>query len=74
MTTTTPPVLADTPLKRALDERGLKQRWLVERTGIAAPELSRIVRGLRPTPADALAIAETLDMQVSDLWEVQDAA
>lgn len=57
------------PLSRLLASEGRKQAWLAERARIDAGTLNRIVHGrVRPTEAQALAIAEALGRSVAELW------
>lgn len=58
-----------TPLKRLLFERGIKQEWLAQQTGLPANTISRIVNGRsEPTLRTARAIARVLGVSIEELW------
>lgn len=60
-------------LKQILEERGIKQKWLSEKTGISESHLSRIVTGrITPTLEVAYRIAAALGLTVYDIWEMDD--
>jgi transcriptional regulator with XRE-family HTH domain len=62
------------PLKQLLHEEGRKQSWLAERTGIDPATINRIVHGLQPSEAQAVAIATALGVKVAALWPSVEAA
>lgn len=60
-------------LKDILDERGIKQKWLIEKTGISQSAMSRIVNGTSlPTLEAAYKIAQALDVHIEDIWKPDD--
>lgn len=63
-----------TRLKTILQTEGRKQVWLCDLTGIAAPRMSYIVKGLHPTEDEAKAIAKALGRKVSECFESSDVA
>ncbi|GIM46816.1 hypothetical protein DNHGIG_23650 [Collibacillus ludicampi] len=57
-------------LKEILEERGIKQKWLCERTGVGVSHMSRIIGGkMIPTLEVAFKIAAALGLTVHDIWE-----
>jgi putative transcriptional regulator len=59
-------------LKVIMAERGLKQSWLAERTGITRTTLSFLVNNKTlPTLEVAYKIAVELDMNVMDIWQIK---
>lgn len=50
-----------------LSERGTKQAWLAEKTGIQASDISRIVNGMHPGRKRARAIAKALGTTCTEL-------
>jgi len=61
--------MEETQLKRILRERGLKQKWLEEKTGISHSAMSLLVNGKsEPTLKSARAIARVLDVSIDELW------
>lgn len=57
-------------IRKALDDKGLTQEWLSERTGIAMRTLARRLHKTRPSsmPIDELGdIADALEVSIVDL-------
>lgn len=63
-----------TPLQRYLRERGIKQSWLAERAGMSTARLSLICNGLHADEATRRAIAEALERDEADLFDLKAAA
>jgi DNA-binding XRE family transcriptional regulator len=59
-------------LKQWLEDRGIKQSWLAQKTGITQGWLSKIVNGATPNVYDAQKIAHALGTAVEELWPVED--
>ena len=60
-------------LKQYLDEHGIKQTWLCEKTGISSGAMSLLVRGkAKPTLENAQKIAKVLGTTVDKLWPLED--
>lgn len=57
-----------TPLKRAIFEKGIKQKDLASVVGTTEARMSLIVNGLRPDPALAARIARHLGAKKEELW------
>jgi transcriptional regulator with XRE-family HTH domain len=58
-----------TRLQKYLEERGIKQKWLCDKTGISDSAMSLIVRGkAEPTLRNARKIAKALGMTIEELW------
>ncbi|GLG01195.1 hypothetical protein Alches_12340 [Alicyclobacillus hesperidum subsp. aegles] len=63
----------ETRLKKLLKERGLKQGWVAEQTGISLGAMSAIVNGKSdPTLRSARAIARVLGVSIEELWPEED--
>lgn len=61
--------MTNTPLKKILFERGLKNKWLAKESEIEEAGCSLIVNGKRvPTLVVALKIAKVLEVSVEELW------
>lgn len=62
-------VVEMTKLKVWLVERGIKQTWLVEKTGLHSTWINKIVNGKgTPNIHDAMKIARVLNATVEELW------
>lgn len=58
-----------TPLKRIINERGLKNKWIAEQVRVEESAISQIANGKRkPGIAKAIRIARLLDTTVEDLF------
>ncbi len=57
-----------TPIRVALLEQDLTQKWLAEKVGRHEATISRIVNGLHCDAALRAAIALALDRHVDELW------
>lgn len=57
-----------TPLKRAIFDSGRTQKDVATELGIDEGHFSRIVNGLHAPDATRQAIADALDVEVSELW------
>ena len=58
-----------TKLEEILEEKGMKQRKLAEKTGIAFQQISRYVRGYStPKPENMKKIAEFLQKSVDEIF------
>jgi len=58
-----------TNLKRILQERGLKQKWLEEKSGVSHAAMSSLVNGKSgPTLRSARAIAKVLGLNIEEIW------
>ncbi|MCL6446015.1 MAG: helix-turn-helix transcriptional regulator [Alicyclobacillus sp.] len=57
-----------TNLKLYLVLHGIKQEWLVQKTGLPSATISRIVNGTTPSLVNALKIARALGVTVEELW------
>jgi putative transcriptional regulator len=56
-------------LKELLEERGMKQQFIVDKTGITNGTLSMIVRGKSlPTLKVAYKIADVIGKRVDEIW------
>lgn len=55
-------------LREELAKRGLSQRELAYRSGVAVPLVNGYCRGARPCRRNAERIAKTLDMEPAALW------
>jgi putative transcriptional regulator len=56
-------------LKEILEERGMKQQFIVDKTGITNGTLSMIVRGKSlPTLKVAYKIADVIGKRVDEIW------
>ena len=55
-------------LQEELIKRGLSQRELAYRSGVAVPLVNGYCRGARPCRRNAERIAKTLDMEPVELW------
>jgi DNA-binding XRE family transcriptional regulator len=62
-------IVLETKLKQILVERGLKQGFIAEKSGLTPGAFSLIVRGKSlPTLPVAIRIARSLDETVESLW------
>ena len=67
--------MADTKLKRAMRERGVTAEQLADRLGMQGAALRRYVRGeIKPNIALAQQIAQALEMDEGELWDVATTA
>lgn len=58
-----------TRLAKILEEAGIRQSWLAEKTGLTNVAINRYVRGNRvPKVANAIKIARALGMTVEMIW------
>jgi transcriptional regulator with XRE-family HTH domain len=56
-------------LKEILESRGIKQKWLCEKTGLSSSAMSQIVRGESfPTLHTAIKIAKAIGIPVEEIW------
>lgn len=61
-----------TKLKKWIDEHGVKQKWMCERTGITQAWMSKIVNGSEPRVRDAIKIARVLGVMIEELWPLEE--
>lgn len=55
---------------KTLEQAGIMQRWVADKTGITAVAINRYVHGSRePGVRNAIKIAKVLGMKVEDLWD-----
>ncbi|MFK7695674.1 helix-turn-helix transcriptional regulator [Paenibacillus sp. HJGM_3] len=59
-------------LRDILTERGLKQKYIAEKTGLNRNTISDIVNGKKPEIESALKIAAVLEMHVEEIWSVEE--
>ncbi|WAH35069.1 helix-turn-helix transcriptional regulator [Alicyclobacillus dauci] len=60
-------------LREVIEQRGIKQTWLAERSGVTTTTLSQIVTGKRvPTLEVAFRIAKVLDLRIDEVWYHED--
>ena len=58
-----------TNLKRIIDEKGVRQRWLAEQVGVTEVSMSRYVSGGRiPKAPLAIRMADVLGVDVKELY------
>lgn len=58
-------------LRAILTQRGVKQSWLAARVGVRQGTISDLVNNKTvPSLLLALAIAEVLEVNVEDIWEL----
>lgn len=59
----------DNRLGSILKERGIKQSWLCEKTGISSANMSRMCKGdMYPTLLSAHRISRLLGLTIEDIW------
>lgn len=62
-----------TTLKKLLEDRGIKQKWLAEKASVTPAALNLIVHGKTlPTLRTAQRIARILQTDVDTLWPYED--
>jgi len=62
-------------LKALLKERGLTQKWLAEKTGMALPTINQYCRGVRtPRMYAVIAISNALGISVNQLFGTKDTS
>ena len=62
-------------LKMAINERGIKQKFISEKTGISEPTLSAMLNGNQRIDADAFfAIAVVLKMTPDEMYQYRKGA
>lgn len=60
-------------ISRLIDERGMKQKAVAERSGMTEQQLTAILNGRKLlTPIDIAAIAKALDVEPNDLFDETD--
>ncbi len=57
-------------LKDILEERGIKQSWLIKKVGISSGAMSLLVNNKStPTLEVAFKIAKALNLHIEDVWQ-----
>lgn len=58
-------------LKKILDERGMKQKFLAEKAGLTEGTVSAICKGKTTDPRISVChrIAKALDMTIEEIWQ-----
>jgi len=59
-------------LEHILAERGMKQKYIIDKLGMNRNTVSAIVRGSKTDVETALRIAELLDLKVEDIWSIDE--
>ena len=55
-------------IKKIIDERGLKQKYVADKAGFTEDDLSRMINGYKPIRAEYLpTIAKVLGVTINDL-------
>lgn len=57
-------------VKRIINEKGIKQKYIAETLGITQPKLSRMVNGSRkPDPVELYKISKILNVDINDFFK-----
>lgn len=59
-------------LKSILDERGMKQKYIIDKLNMRRNTLSAIVQGTKTDIETALKIAKVLGLKVEDIWILEE--
>lgn len=65
-------MLLQCKLGTILDERGMKQKFIIDKLGINRNTVSSIVRGSKTDIETALKIAKVLGLKVEDIWSLEE--
>jgi putative transcriptional regulator len=65
-------ILVRNNFKETIVERGMKQKFLCEKTGITTSTMSAIYNGQIPLLENALKIAKVLGLKIEDIWSLED--
>jgi putative transcriptional regulator len=58
--------------KQYIDDRGIKQKFICDKTGFAPSTISAIYKGHLPSIETALVLAKFFGVLVEDLWKVKE--
>lgn len=65
-------MIVQSKLADILEARGMKQKFISDKTGLGRNTVSEMVKGHTPSLGSALKVAKCLGITVEDIWELHE--